>query len=54
MCYVTGYVQYCYVFVSYGLADNVLFIVIVAIKAFMAQLLSLRQISLNGTTKYIV
>ena len=54
MCYVMGYVQYCYVFVSDGMADDVLFVVIVAVKAFMAQLLSPRQISLNGTIKYIV
>ena len=49
-----GYVQYCYVFVSDGMADDVLFVVIVAVKAFMAQLLSPRQIYLNGTIKYIV
>ena len=54
MCYVMGYVQYCYVFVSDGMADDVLFVVIVAVKAFMAQLLSSRQISLNKTIKYIV
>ena len=54
MCYVMGYVQYCYVFVSDGMADDVLFVVIVAVKAFMAQLLSPRQISLNGTIKYII
>ena len=51
---VIGYVQYCYVFVSDGVTDDVLFVVIVAVKAFMAQLLSPRQISLNGTIKYIV
>lgn len=36
------------------LADDVLFVVIVAVKVFMVQLLSPRQISLNGTIKYIV
>ena len=40
--------------VSDGMADDVLFVVIVAVKAFMAQLSSPRQISLNGTMKYIV
>ena len=54
MCYIMGYGQYCYVFVSDGMADDVLFVVIVAVKAFMVQLLSPRQISLNGTIKYIV
>ena len=54
MCYVMGYVQYCYVFVSDGMADDVLFVVIVAVKAFMVQLLSPRQISLKGTIKYII
>ena len=46
--------QYFYVFVSDGMADDVLSVVIVVVKAFMAQLLSPRQISLNGTIKYIV
>ena len=54
MCYIMGYGQYCYVFVSDGMADDVLFVVIVAVKAFIVQLLSPRQISLNGTIKYIV
>ena len=36
------------------MAGDVLFVVIVAVKAFMAQLLSPRQISLSGTIKYIV
>ena len=43
MCYVMGYVRYCYMFVSDGMADDVLFVVIVAVKAFMVQLLSPRQ-----------
>ena len=34
------------------LADDVLFVVIVAVKVFMVQLLSPRQISLSGTIKY--
>ena len=53
MCYAMGYVQYCYAFVSDGMADDVLFVVTVAVKAFMAELLSPRQLSLKGTIKYI-
>ena len=48
------YVQYCHVFVRDGMADDVLFVVIVAFKAFIAQLMCPRQISLNRTIKYIV
>ncbi len=37
-----------------GMLGDVLFVAIVAVKVFMAQLLSPRQISLSGTIKYNV
>ncbi len=37
-----------------GIPGDVLFVAIVAVEVFMAQLLSPRQISLSGTIKYIV
>ena len=35
MCCVMGYVQYCYVTVDAVMAEDVLFVVIVTVKAFM-------------------
>lgn len=52
--FVIGYVEYCNAIVSNGMANDILFAVIVVVKVFRAHLLSPRQISLGGTMKYII